>query len=94
MVALGAGKSCILLRHTETSNWHYSCRQTSVNETLKDLKENPLKLGSMFTYHGVFESWLSAESVAKEIHDKQILSEVKATSPNAELNEEYNYLYD
>jgi hypothetical protein len=69
-------QSCILLRSKETGEWHYSSRTTSAEETKKELKEVPLNFGEKYSFHGVYESWLSAVTVARELHEKELEQKV------------------
>lgn len=81
--------SVILLRNIETGNWHYSPRSTSTEETLKELKETPLKIEDHYSYHGVYTGWLAAGQVANEIHEKEIEASV-----GQKLNKEYKHIFD
>lgn len=87
-------KSIILLKDNKNGAWHYMGRSTNVKETTEDLKQNPLNFGDHFSFHGVYESYLQTLSVAKQIHEKEILTQVRRGNPYATLNTHTENLYD
>lgn len=39
---------------------------------MKELKEYPFDFGELYSFHGVYDSWLAAAQVSNELHEKEI----------------------
>ena len=74
-MSMSKTNSVVLLRHIESGDWFYSERHTTVKETTDDLKKWPME-SDLYSFHGVYDSWLAAAKVSNELHEKEIETQV------------------